>query len=186
MRRLLYLGLPLVALALQAAEVPAGTVIRVRTEQTMDTARNRPGDRFAAEVAEPVRVNGNLIIPKGARCWGRITAARPSGRLKGEGALGLTLESVTLHGKSYRIETSGLSRHTGPHRNRNLAWTGGGAGGGALVAGLAAGGPWTLAGVGIGAGAGLATAAVTGRKQVSIPAESVISFTLKQGVQLAP
>jgi hypothetical protein len=163
-------------------QIPAGTVVRVRMEQTLDTARNRAGDRFTADLTEPVRVNGKLVLPKGARFRGRVTEGRPSGRLRGRASLAVVLDSVSLNGRTYALRTSGQGRQSGARRNRNLAWIGGGAGGGSLIAGLAAGGPWTLAGAGIGAGAGLATAAITGRKQVAIPAETVLSFTLKQPV----
>ena len=55
---------------------------------------------------------------------------------------------------------------------------GGGAGGGALIGGLAGGGKGALIGGLIGAGAGTAGAAFTGNKDVVIPSESNISFTL--------
>ena len=53
---------------------------------------------------------------------------------------------------------------------------GGGAGGGALIGGIAGGGKGALIGGLIGAGAGTAGAAFTGNKGVTIPAESVIAF----------
>ncbi len=49
---------------------------------------------------------------------------------------------------------------------------GGGAGGGALIGGLAGGGKGALIGGLIGAGAGTAGAAFTGNKDVVIPSES--------------
>jgi hypothetical protein len=51
-------------------------------------------------------------------------------------------------------------------------------GGGALIGGLASGGKGALIGGLIGAGAGTAGAAFTGNKAVSIPAESVVTFTV--------
>ncbi len=201
MRKLSLLGVPLAAVLLVGAAgkksakpaeepaavvIPTGTTIPVRTAQTLDTARNRAGDRFVADLAEPVAVGHAVVLPKGARFSGRITESKPSGRLKGRGVLSIRLESFTFDGKTYRVQTLRQSWLTKSHRNRNLAWIGGGAGGGSLIAGLAAGGPWTLAGAGIGAGAGLTTAVITGRKQVSIPAESIIRFTLQEPVRVEP
>ncbi len=165
-----------------AIQLPAGAVVRVRTSQALDTARNRPGDRFAAALAESISLSGGALLPKGTRFTGRVVEAKPSGRLKGRAVLQLTLESFTFQGKTYPVKTNAPAWHSQPHRNRNLAWIGGGAGSGAFLAGLAAGGPWTLLGAGAGAGAGLATAAVTGRKQASLPPESVVSFTLRAPV----
>jgi len=202
MRKLLWLGVPLTAVLLLGAAgkksvkqsdaqpaaivIPTGTTISVRTGQTLDTARNRAGDRFVADLAQPVAVGNAVVLPQGARFSGRITESKPSGRLKGRGVLSIKLESFTFDGKTYRVQTRRQSWLTRSHRNRNLAWIGGGAGGGSLIAGLAAGGPWTLAGAGIAAGAGLTTAAITGKKQVSIPAESIIRFTLKEPVRVEP
>ena len=53
----------------------------------------------------------------------------------------------------------------------------GSAGTGALIGGLAGGGKGALIGGLVGAGAGTAGAAFTGKKDASIPAESVVSFT---------
>jgi hypothetical protein len=61
---------------------------------------------------------------------------------------------------------------------------GGGSGLGALIGGLAGGGRGALIGAGAGAGAGAAGAAFTGKKQVSIPAETVLTFRLDEGVEL--
>lgn len=189
MLKMSLLGVPLVTVLLLGSEpaaivIPAGAPIAVRAGQTLDTARNRAGDRFVADLVEPVTVNNTVVLPRGARFSGRITESKPSGRLKGRGVLSVKLESFTFDGKTYRVQTLRQSWLTRSHRNRNLAWIGGGAGGGALVAGLAAGGPWTLAGAGIGAGAGLTTAVITGKKQVTIPAEAIIRFRLREPVRV--
>jgi hypothetical protein len=194
MRKISLLGVPLATVLLLGAAgkptepaaivIPAGASIAVRAGQTLDTARNRAGDRFVADLVEPVAVNNTVVLPRGARFAGRITESKPSGRLKGRGVLSVKLESFTFDGKTYRVQTLRQSWLSRSHRNRNLAWIGGGAGGGALVAGLAAGGPWTLAGAGIGAGAGLTTAVITGRKQVTIPAETIIYFRLREPVRV--
>lgn len=189
MLKMSLLGVPLVTVLLLGTEpaaivIPAGAPIAVRAGQTLDTARNRAGDRFVADMVEPVTVNNTVVLPRGARFSGRITESKPSGRLKGRGVLSVKLESFTFDGKTYRVQTLRQSWLTRSHRNRNLAWIGGGAGGGALVAGLAAGGPWTLAGAGIGAGAGLTTAVITGKKQVTIPAEAIIRFRLREPVRV--
>jgi hypothetical protein len=55
---------------------------------------------------------------------------------------------------------------------------GGGAGGGALIGGLAGGGKGALIGGLVGAAGGTAASAFTGNKNVSIPAETTVTFTL--------
>jgi len=69
---------------------------------------------------------------------------------------------------------------------RTAATTGGGAAGGALIGGIAGGGKGAGIGALVGAGAGFIGGAVTGNKQIEIPAESALSFTLSQPLTLKP
>jgi hypothetical protein len=64
--------------------------------------------------------------------------------------------------------------------------TGGGSGAGALIGGLAAGGSGALIGAGAGAAAGVTTAAITGKRQVAFPAESLLSFKTSQPFNVQP
>src|SRR5947209_17600783 len=76
--------------------VPQGTLLRVRLAETLDTKRNRSGDRFSATLASPVSVNGQTVIPKGARFSGRIDTSAQSGRLKGRAMMNLSLDAFEL------------------------------------------------------------------------------------------
>jgi hypothetical protein len=67
---------------------------------------------------------------------------------------------------------------------RSAAMIGGGGGGGALIGGLAGGGKGALIGGLVGAGAGTAGAAFTGNKDITIPAESVVTFTLTSPIRI--
>jgi hypothetical protein len=67
---------------------------------------------------------------------------------------------------------------------RSTAMIGGGTAGGALIGGLAGGGKGAAIGAVAGAGAGTAGAAFTGNKNISIPAESVVTFTLTSPIQV--
>lgn len=163
-------------------DVPAGTEVQVRLNQTLDTARNRAGDTFSAVLNEPVVANGSVIVPKGTPFRGHLTAAKPSGRLKGRGYLTVTLDSFELNGQSYPVAASSHTGWTASHKKRNWGMIGGGSGFGALVGGLAGGAKGLLIGAGAGAAAGTATAVFTGRKQVRMPAESVLTFRLHKDV----
>ena len=71
-----------------------------------------------------------------------------------------------------------MKRTTKGKGKRTAGIVGGGAGGGALIGGLAGGGKGALIGGLLGAGAGTAGAAFTGNKDVTVPAESVVTFNL--------
>ena len=50
--------------------VPAGTEIRVRLAEEVDTRRNRAGDGFMATLAEPIVVGARTLVPKGTEFRG--------------------------------------------------------------------------------------------------------------------
>lgn len=169
---------------LACAVVPEGTALRVRLDHSVSTASHRAGDRFTATLAEPVRDGERIVIPKGARVTGRIIQSAPSGRLSGRAVLSLKPERAEWGGHSVELDSRGWSRTSAAHRRRNLTWMGGGSGTGALIGALAGGGAGAAIGAGAGAAAGLAGAAVTGRRQVSVPAETLLTFRLRAPVQV--
>jgi hypothetical protein len=166
----------------QMETVPQGGIIEVKLNQALASNRNRPGDTFEATLARPVEVDGKVVIPEGTPVEGRVVSARRSGRLGGVAHLQLTLNSLQMNRTSYELHTSTVGRHGGNHKKRNLALIGGGGGGGALIGALAAGGKGALIGGPAGAGAGTALAALTGKKDFVVPAETRLSFRLRQPV----
>jgi hypothetical protein len=171
-------------LAHEEIVIPRGTQLRVRIDETVDTRRNRTGDEFHASLAEPVVVHGQTVVPKGTPFIGHVTGATPSGRLEGRATLDLALISFELKGKEYAIQTGTVDRVSTAHKKRNIELIGGGSGLGALIGGIAGGGKGALIGAGAGAAAGTAGAAATGKKEVGISAESLLTFPLKAAVTL--
>src|SRR6266404_7181708 len=54
---------------------PAGTVLRVRLAQTLDTGSSRPGDRFGGVLDTPVMSGSIEILPKGTPVEGHVVDA---------------------------------------------------------------------------------------------------------------
>ena len=160
--------------------LPAGTVVTVRLSSTVGSKISAKGDHFSATVATPVQVDGKVVLPKGAEVLGKVVEAMPQGRFKGAAVLRLVLETVTLNEDSYDVQTSAVSRTQKGKGKRTATMIGGGAGGGALIGGLAGGGKGALIGAALGAGAGTAGAAYTGEKEIVLPAESALSFKLTE------
>jgi len=164
--------------------LPEETAIHVMLNNTLASDRNRPGDRFEATVAQAVVIGNKTAIPQGASVEGLVVDARRSGRLKGRARLSLALETVAVDGRTYEIHTDTNSRLGGRHKNRNIAFIGGGAGGGALIGAVAAGGKGALIGGPIGAGAGTAAALLTGKKDITLPAETELTFRLAEPITI--
>ncbi len=158
--------------------LPAGTVVTVRLASAVGSKLSASGDHFSSSVAQPVEVDGKVVVPAGAEALGKVVEAVPQGRFKGGAVLRLALESVTIKGNPYDVKTNSVSRYLKGKGKRTAAVIGGGAGGGALIGGLAGGGKGALIGAALGAGAGTAGAAYTGNKEIVLPAESTLSFKL--------
>lgn len=164
--------------------LPAGTVLTVRMGEAVGSKISQPGQTFSATLAQPVEVGGRTVIPSGASASGVVADAKPLGRFKGGAALELKLTSVTIHGNEHPIETAALTRTQAGKGKRTAVMAGGGAALGALIGGLAGGGKGAAIGAVAGGGAGTGGAAFTGNKDIVIPAESAVSFTLSQPLQL--
>lgn len=162
----------------QPIVVPSGTVLTVRTSQDLSSKTSQTGQSFLATLAQPISVEGRPALPAGATVSGTVVNAKAKGKIKGEGQLSLALTSISVGGHTYDIQTNVVSNITKGKGKRTAVTTGGGAAGGALIGGLAGGGKGAGIGALVGAGAGLIGGAATGNKQIEIPAESALSFTL--------
>jgi hypothetical protein len=160
--------------------VPELTPIHVTLDQAVSSNENRPGDRFAATVSEPVVIDGKTVIPQGARAEGLVVDAKQSGRLMGRARLQLALQAVEVNGQNYDVRTKSSARVGRDHKKRNLAWIGGGAAGGAVIGALAGGGTGALIGGPVGAGAGTTVALLTGKKDIKLRPETPVTFQLAE------
>ena len=170
----------------QPIVIPAGTVLVVTTSQALSSKTSQAGQTFLGTLAQPVSVEGRTALAKGATVSGTVVTAKAKGKIKGEGELALALTSLSTKGQTYPIETNVLSSTVKGKGKRTAATTGGGAAGGALIGGLAGGGKGAGIGALVGATAGFVGGAFTGNKQIEIPAESPLSFTLTAPLTLPP
>ena len=164
--------------------VPAGTVISVVLDQAVGSKISTPGQAFSATVQAPIEVDGKVAIPKGARASGIVKDAKPAGRFKGGAVLSLTLTSVTIRNEDYNMQTTAPTETSVGKGKRTAGMVGGGAGGGALIGGLAGGGKGALIGGLIGAAAGTGGAGLTGKRDITLAAETPLTFKLVEPLEI--
>ena len=162
--------------------VPAGMTVSVRMLDSIDSGTNYAGETFRATLDNPLLVDGQTVIPKGAEAIGRLVSVERSGRIQGRPVLTLELTALNFDGKSVPIQTS-TYQEMGPSQTRRTAiLAGGGAVLGTIVSVVAGGG--FLLGSNVGAAAGTAVQAARGGKQLRIPGESLVTFTLQSPIYL--
>jgi hypothetical protein len=165
--------------------VPAGTTLTVTLDQAVSTKDNNSGDRFDASLAAPVNVQGQEVIPAGAKAVGTVVTAASAGHLKGGAALALTLDSLRINGEKYSIETSQFAEAGKGRGKRTVIGGGGGAALGAIIGGIAGGGKGAGIGAVAGGGAGTAGAAYTGKRDITLPAETRLHFKLRRSLEIS-
>ncbi|RRA48762.1 hypothetical protein [Acidipila sp. EB88] len=165
--------------------IPAGTRIVVTTHETIDTKTAQPGQSFSATVALPITVRGATLVRSGSEASGTVIDSKSPGRFKGAGTLAIRLDSLRIGGRSYPVSTSAYVQSVKGKGKRTAVMAGGGTGVGALIGGLAGGGKGALIGGLVGAGGGTAGAAFTGNKDLDIPAESRVSFSLRRSITVS-
>ena len=72
-----------------------GATVHVRLLRAISSGTAQEGDTVRFGVLDEVRVDGQVVIAKGATAAGRITAVKRAGTLGRSGALALTVTSVT-------------------------------------------------------------------------------------------
>lgn len=172
-----------------AMEVPAGTQVTVRTDQAINSDVANSGQTFPAVISQDVMGNnGEIVIPRGSPAQLAVNQVQ-SGGVTGSPTLTLALQSVTVNGRTYLVdsETVQQSGNTGIGANKRTAeMVGGGAALGTLLGAIAGGGKGAAIGAAIGAIGGGTAQVLTRGSAVHVPAESELTFRLDQNLLLTP
>jgi hypothetical protein len=164
--------------------VPAGTAVVVTLNQSVSSKDAKSGQTVSGVVASDVTIGGKVVIPRNSNVSLTVATAVASGRLSTPAKLYLRIDSIQVKGQSYTVSSSLVGQTAGSHNKRNAVAIGGGTAAGAVIGALAGGGKGAAIGAAVGAGAGTAGAAATGKKDITYPAESKLSFKLKDAVAI--
>ena len=161
------------------SEVAPGTLLSVRTNETIDT-HSRDGLIYYGRIAEDVRgTDGQVAIPRGSDVEMTVRRSRDNDLI-------LDIESITAYGQRYAIDTQaqrieGSARQGVGANRRTGEYVGGGAVLGTILGAIAGGGKGAAIGAAAGAAAGAGGQVLTRGRSVYVPAESIINFRLDQG-----
>jgi hypothetical protein len=188
--------------ALPAAEIPPGTHLLLRMENSLSTRTAKEGDYVYLKTASPVSAGGQIIVPVGSYVQGVVAQTKRSGRVTGRAELAIRLETLTLtqgqvvkfapHLSSVDSGDSG-QKVTGkenvveqaPTRGKDAERIAILAGSGASIGGIADR-SWKGAGIGAAAGGavGLATVLLTRGKEVELRQGSTLDVVFDRPVAI--
>jgi hypothetical protein len=164
--------------------VPAGTRILVRMRDSVDSSKQKTGERFTATLETNLEAGGSVVARKGTTVYGQLANAKSAGRYKGSSELTLELTDIVINGKAYPLLTSTYEikgKGEGAQTTKKVL---GGAGLGALIGGIAGGGTGAAIGAAAGAVTGTAVASTKKGEQLVIPSETLLEFRLQQPASL--
>ncbi len=165
-------------------ELPAGSNIVVRLIDPVDSDVDHLGQSYRASIDQPVVVDGQTVIPRGADAVAVLTNAQKGTKLEGKTALTIDLQSITVDGRKYDIQTGGVTEASSSRTVRSAKVIGGTAVLGAIIGGIAGGGKGAAIGTLAGAGAGTAAQVATAGPHVKVPSETRLTFSLTHPLDL--
>jgi hypothetical protein len=164
-------------------QIPTGTPITVRMIDKVDSNVARLGQTFRASVDEPVLINGQTVIPRGADAMVKLVEDQQSGKFEGKTILTLALTDITINGQTIDTTTGDVSKASSSRGARTAGVVGGATALGAIIGALAGGGRGAAIGAASGAAVGTGAQVITKGQQVRIPSETRLNFTLQQPIQ---
>jgi len=164
--------------------VPAGTAITISLGSAVGSKVSKAGDNFTGSVAKEVRAGSAVAIPQGANVSGTVVDAKALGHFAGGASLQIRLDSIHIKGADHPVQASAKSFSEKGKGKRTAVLAGGGAALGGIVGALAGGGKGAAIGAAAGAGAGTGGAALTGNKEILLPAESDVTFELSAPLEI--
>lgn len=167
--------------------LPSGTELTVRTAEDIDSSTAVVDQTFSAIVEHDiVGESDTVIIPAGSQAV-LVVRKISSGGTTGSPDMVLDMQSMTVSGRRYLVSTSDVRRDTGTGigRNRRTAETvGGGAALGTIIGAIAGGAKGAAIGVLVGAAGGAGVQVLNKGKDVRVPAETLLTFTLNKPASL--
>jgi hypothetical protein len=165
------------------ATLPAGLTITVRLIDAIDVDKTAAGEMFRASLDDPIIVNGQVVVPRGAPAMLEAAKVEQSGKMSGSDKITLKLNTITIKNREYQVVASYAEQKGSGEGKKTTKKIVGGAGLGALIGGIAGGGKG--AGIGALSGAALGTAvSASGEEHLKVPSETRLQFELRAAVNV--
>lgn len=160
------------AVAAKPVTVASGTVVHVRTSESVNTKQHKAGHKFTAKLeADLISGDGTVAAPRGSTVYGEISSSRQAGRVAGKSEMTIVFTGIMVEnqikpiqsGEIQAVAESGSGRETVGRAARFAA-----------IGALADGSDGAKTGAKIGAGVSL----LTKGENIDIPAGTLLDFPL--------
>jgi len=165
-----------------SSEVPAGTEIDVRLQNSLNSGTAKVEDRFEATTLVDLNVEGRTLLPAGSVMRGVVTAVEPGTRTNRTSKMTVSFDQVTVNSRAYPMRGTVTQAIEGEGIRGEAVRTGAGAAVGGILGAVLGGGKGALLGVLIGGGG---TLAATEGKEVELPQGTVLRVRVDAPLQLA-
>jgi hypothetical protein len=165
-------------------QLSAGTNLSIRMIDAVDSEKASVGQTFRATMDEPVTVNGDTVIPRGADVVVKLVDSKQSGRATGRAELALSLQSINVNGRMVDINTQTVTRESDSRGKKTATAAGIGAALGTIIGAAAGGGKGAAVGAGAGAATGAGVEMATKGEHVRVPSEARLTFVLDSAVNI--
>jgi hypothetical protein len=168
------------SVAARDVTLPAGTVLRVRLDNSVGSDVSRVEDRVSGHLVSPIVLNGKTVVGAEAPVNGSVAQAVRSGKTKGRARLGLRFHTLTVSRSRYDIHTRTWTAIAPGTKRKDAATIGLPAAGGAIVGGLVGGKKGAGIGAAAGGGGGTAVVLSTRGKEVRLGRGAIVRVRLSR------
>jgi hypothetical protein len=166
-----------------ANEIPAGTVVSIRTIDPVDSEYDQEGKVYRASLSADLFLDGQAITRKGDAAQIRLRALSQSGKVSGNAEVTLELYSITVNGKTVPVQSGDVTQDSAGKGKKTARNAGLGVLAGGLIGALAGGGKGAAIGAASGGALGTGASVLTKGPEVRIPSETLLRFTLSQSAK---
>lgn len=159
--------------------IPEGTELTLVLETSVSSATSQAGDAVTARVEKATGPDGSVVLPGGTSVEGRVTDARPSGKVKGRARLVLDFDRIVIRGRPHPLSATGLTMEASPQHRKDAATIGGGAALGGIIGAIAGGKGGFGKGAAVGAAAGTGAVLLTKGKEVELPSGAHVAVQVR-------
>ena len=167
----------------QASEIPAGTVVSVRTIDAVDSESDQEGKIYRASLSDDLVVDGKVIARKNDPAQIRLRSLSQSGKISGNSEVTLELYTVTIDGKPVSVVSGDVTQGSAGKGKKTARNAGIGAIAGGIIGAIAGGGKGAAIGAASGGALGTGASAITKGPKVRIPSETLLRFTISQNAK---